>query len=166
MIVVEERLKELFATLPTISVNGTDYKPIYDFGSHKHLLRFLASKRKEGGNIYPLIWLQTPIKQSGDDSPVLVDLKLILATLTTANLSNTERLEITFKPTLFPLLENVKKSLRVSGFSRIMNPDKNSETKHYDYEDKGENKVTDIWDAIKFECEVRFTDCEQKVFNY
>lgn len=166
MIIVEQRLGELFDTIPVVTVSGADYKPIYDFGSHKDLLRFLAAKRKEGGNIYPLIWLETPITETGDNSPVFVNLKLVLATLTSSTLSNTERLEKTFKPTLFPLLKNVEKSLKVSGFSRIMNPDKNKVSKFYNFEDKGENNATDIWDAIKFECELRVTDCPQQKFNY
>ena len=170
MILVEERLKELFATLPIITVDNSDYKPQFDFGTHEDLLRYLNHKAKEGGKVYPLIWLETPIVKKGKENRINIDLKLVLATLTTAELSNTERLEITFKPNLVPLYNNILKALRKSGFTRIIDADKNKRTDFYNYgvKDKKEqrNIATDIWDAIKFECELELTNCKQKNINY
>lgn len=171
MIIIEERLKELFATLPAIvGDNGSDYFPRYDFGTTEDLVRYLKdlNKQKEAGKSvkkYPLVWLETPIKQKGDESPVFIDLKLILATESNSIASNTTRLEETFKGTLFPLLVNIKKSFRLSGFSRIMQPENNIETKFYNYKGK-DIGTTDIWDAIKFECSLRITDCPQNNINY
>lgn len=169
-IVVEDRLKELFATLPPIiGDSGAEFKPVYDYGTQEDLLRLIRDLNKQQGvTKYPMIWLETPIKQTGDEIPIYVDLKLILATQSNATLSNRERLEETFKKTLFPLLDNVKKSLRLSGFSRIMNPDNNVETKYYNFTEIEQKigKATDIWDVIKFECEVRFTDCPLRNINY
>lgn len=169
MIIVEDRLKELFATLPPIIGDNTmSYLPVYDFGTQEDLIRLLNDFNKQAVKKYPMIWLETPVKQVGESSPVFVDLKLILATQSNSQLSNRERLEETFKKTLFPLLENVKKSFRMSGFTRTMNPEKNIETKYYNFTDI-ETKIgrgTDIWDAIKFESEVRFTDCQLRNINY
>lgn len=167
MIIVEERLEELFDTLPLITVGGSDYKTAFDFGSHKDLLKFLAMKKKEGGKFYPLIWLETPFTESGKEDRISIDLKLILATLTNAEISNKERLEVTFKPALIPLFENIYKAFRMSGFTKIINPEDNKKTKHYNYGVDGkEERPSNIWDAIKFECELELTECKQEIINY
>ena len=64
--IVEQRFIPLFDTLPVQTVDGSDYRPNYDFGSHEDLLLYLNHKSKEGGKRYPLIWLQTPFKVTGD----------------------------------------------------------------------------------------------------
>lgn len=172
MILVEERLKELFETLPVITVSHSDYKPQFDFGTHEDLLRYLRSKAKEGGKFYPLIWLETPIVKKGKENRIYIDLKLVLATLTKAELSNTNRLEVTFKPTLVPLYNNIYKALRKSGFTRIVDPENNKRTDFYNYGVKKkngnetENIATDIWDAIKLECELEITNDCKKNINY
>lgn len=165
MIVVEDRLKNLFATLPNITVNSSDYAPAYNFGSHADLLVYLNQKRKEGGKVYPLIWLETPIEDIGKNDRIRTDLKLILATLTTTQLSNVERLLLSFDTTLIPLYDNIYKALRMSGFTKIISPENNKRTKYYNYGIE-KTEATDIWDVLKFECEVEFTNCKQEIINY
>jgi hypothetical protein len=165
MIVIESRLESLFATLPLITVQGSDYQPAYNFGSHADLLIYLNNKRKEGGKVYPLIWLETPIEDTGKNNRVTTPLKLILATLSTTQLSNKERLILSFDTTLIPLYDNIYKALRMSGFTTILSPEDNKRTKYYNYGVE-KTEATDIWDVIKFECKVEFTDCEQEVINY
>ena len=71
MILVEEDLGLIFDTLPAIvGDDSEDYKPAYDFGTHKDLIRYLNSKRKEGGHVYPLIWLETPIVKKGKEDRI------------------------------------------------------------------------------------------------
>lgn len=108
MILVEERLTELFNTLPIMTISGSDYKPHFDYGSKKDLLKHLKEKAKKGGKYYPIIWLETPIDDTGNEKRIKTPLKLILATLNKdSNMSNKKRLEITFKPTLIPLHKNI-----------------------------------------------------------
>ena len=178
MILVEKRLKELFATLPPIVRESTEgesieFKPAFDFGDQEDLLWYLAQKKKLGGKVYPLIWLETPITKKGKENRVTVDLKLVLATLNQkTTMSNLERLNRTFTQTLVPLYENVLKALEQSGFTEILKPENNKRTDFYNYGVKqrggkdSEHKTTDIWDVIKLECELELTDCKQQNINY
>lgn len=172
MILVEERLRALFETLPVQTIDGSQYKPAFDFGSHEDLLRYLKQKQKEGGKVYPLIWLETPLKRTGNENRVKIDLKLVLATLTNSNMSNTERLEVTIKPTLIPLEKNIRKGLSHSGFTRILKSKEAEWTVFFNYglrevqEKEEKHASTEIWDAVKFECELEITNCKQKNINY
>lgn len=167
MIIVEETLKDLFATLPTIEVDGSTYPINFDFGNHPDLLRYLDSKRKEGGKIYPLIWLETPLIKIGKDNrPLVRDLKLILATLSKSTLSNTERLEVTFKPTLIPLHDNVLKALAQSGSTELRNKDNKKTSFHYNYTEDNETFADQFWDVIVLKHDVQFNNCPLKTINY
>lgn len=158
MIIVEERLKELFATLPKITVGSTSYAVNFDFGSHKDLLRFMNSERKlKGGVSYPIIWLETPIERDvmRDGRINLSGLTLILATLSNSEQSNSTRLELAFKTVLLPLQELVLKSLKRSGFTQIINDGQRKETNFYNYGvNEDEHQTTDIWDVIKIELDL------------
>ena len=174
MILPEDRFIALFDTLPSIINDGNEYKPQYDFGTIEDLNRFLNQKRKEvaliGGNIYPLIWLETPIKKTGTDKRVTFKPVIVLGTLTNSTISNRERLEVTFKPVLIPLLENVLKSLKQSGFTTIVKKKflhEYDRTDFFNYVTDEEHEATDIWDAMKIELEIEMTDnCQQKNINY
>jgi len=158
MIIVEERLKELFNTLPDITVGQNSYPVSFDFGSHKDLLRYMNSEQKfQGGVSYPLIWLETPfdreVKRNGEVN--ISGLTLILATLSDSEQSNSTRLEVAFKTTLIPLSELVLEALRKSGFTQIINDGQRTETNFYNYGvDETEHQTTDIWDVIKIELDL------------
>lgn len=168
MIIAEELFIPLFETLPFVTVNNSNYKPQYDFGSHEDLLRYLKSKAKEGGKVYPLIWLETPITLKGDRMK-RSKFKFIIATLTKSEMSNRERLGITINPTLKPLLSNIIKALNQSGFTFLLNRDNEQVAIYYNYgvKENKENYATDIWDAITFECELEITTTSKKLqINY
>lgn len=170
---IEELLKNIFATLPIITINGKDSKPNFDFGSHEDLLKYIDHKNKQGVAKYPLVWLETPVSFKGDTQGEIA-LKLVLATVSNSELSNTERLQVTFKTTLDPLLVNVKKALQRSGATRITDKKNNVRTNHFNYgvkelgSKKEKQATVDIWDAIKFECKVivnEMCDCDFNI-NY
>lgn len=170
MIIVEERLKEMFSKLPTISVDNKNYPVSFDFGSHKDLLRFFNSEQKfQGGVSYPLIWLETPIEKTvfRNNYVELSGLTLILATLSNAEKSNSERLEVTFKPTLIPLLDLVMETFKKSGFTQVINSGQRKETFFYNYGvDEEEHITTDIWDVIRIELDVIMDNKCLRCINY
>ena len=171
MIIVERRLNELFDSLPVIvDDNAKEFKPTFNFGTHEDLLRFLDHKKKQNVSFYPIIWLETPFTLAGVEHRKTFDLKLVLAQLSNYELSNKQRLEITFEKTLEPLYRNVLKALKEGGFTRIINSENNKVTNHYNYSvvEKGKDKqfASDVWDAIKFECELQIDVTKQKIINY
>ena len=173
----EERLLELFDTLPPIKVGGKCYVVNSEIGTPKDLNRYLNLKRKEveniGGNIYPILWIQTPILPNGNEFYKEFPLSIVLATLTNSEMSNKERLKTTFADTLNPLFDNVLKALRMSGFTQILTEtgDFNTEfrrSNHYNYgtPEGTQHITTDIWDAILLECNVSMnTNCLTNI-NY
>lgn len=162
----EEKFIEIFDTLPEMSIGGGSYKPIFDFGSQEDLLHYLNQKNNQSYTKYPLVWIETPFSSTGKER-LSIKSKLILATLSNGKISNRERLELTFKPTLYPLLANVKKALNHSGMTRILEPDKNVQINFFKYNvDKEGNFASDIWDAIKFECDLEMKDCPLRTINY
>ncbi len=170
MIIVEERLQELFATLPTITVAGKAHQPLYDFGSHKDLLRYMNSERKEKGAVqYPLVWFETPVTTPEVRNGNLegVGISLILATLTKSQFSNRARLDITIKPTLEPLRDDVINALNKSGFTTIVNDKQIDRTIYYNYGvDEEQTQTTDIWDAIKLDLQINMTSNCLRNINY
>ncbi|WP_407277362.1 hypothetical protein R5O20_02700 [Tenacibaculum maritimum] len=170
-IIAEERFIELFNTLPVMNISNSEYKPQYDFGSEEDLLKYLNQKHKEGGKVYPLIWLETPIVLEGDKRKKSV-FKFVLATLSNSELSNKGRLEVTIKPTLVPLKNNMLKAFKQSGFTRVLNRDRKKQSIHYNFgtkdikSKKQESQASDIWDAIKFEVELEITGNRVKKINY
>lgn len=163
MIIAEERLRDLFLALPAINYKDVDYKPVFDFGSEEQLYRFLNDKK--GQRIYPLIWIETPFESNGY-TVIKDNLKLILATNSSHEISNNLRLEKTFKPLLVPLLDNCVKGLRLSGFTKI---DKSTikTTNYFDYAvSNGDNNKYGVWDAIKLTCDIEITGCKQRKFNF
>lgn len=173
MILVESRLKELFPTLPNITdIDSVEHKPKFDFGTEEDLIVFINDNRDGNINTYPLIWVQTPFQTESKEPRLNCKLKLILAVNSNSTLTNAERLEISFKPILVPLFENVIKSFNRCGFITLRNRDKEKRTNFFNYgvKETGEkntvSQTTDIWDAIKFECEIEMSDCPLREINY
>lgn len=163
---IEERLIELFETLPPIPYLGKDYNVSLEVGDNKDLNRFLRSKRKEkNSNIYPLLWVQTPIRSDLDRQFTEASIRLVIATLTNDNLSNRQRLQTTFKEVLNPVFRNVLTALNESGFTQVIR-DEYTRTNFFNYgsEDNTKHETTDIWDAILLEITIRIdSNCLQKI---
>lgn len=168
MILVEERLKELFDTLPAIQGASDSFKPTFGFGIQEDCLKVLDAKKKE--KHYPLVWLETPFTKTGKEHKFSFPLKLILAEKSDGVMSNEERFEKTFKPMLVPLYDNVLKALNRSGFTKILNEDRNKSTNYFNYSvSDGGKKATYgpvIWDAIKFECELQMDSCPMRTITF
>lgn len=162
MIVLEDRLKELFATLPVINVGGTDYPIVFSFGNKNDLNKFLRQESKK----YPLAWLETGYAEDMQKDYLSTDLNLILATYSRdINKENDVRLEDSFKDILIPLLENINKAFERSNITDFK--DKNFRmTKFYNYGSNKEHETTDLWDAIKMEVGINVNDDCLKSFSY
>lgn len=167
MIIAESRLGDIFATLPEVAdLDANLFKPRYDFGSEEDLLVFINDNRDAKVNTYPLIWVQTPLRVKGQMPRLSVKLNLIMATCSSSDLPNTERLRVSFTPLLIPVYENVIKAFNRSGFTKLMNRENEVRTHFYNYGVQGKSQGTDIWDALKLECEIEMSDCAQREIFY
>lgn len=154
-----DKLEQIFDQIPFIQ----GFKPVFEYGSHEDLLRFLSMKRKEGVSYYPLIWMVTPVTFSknndNNNRKSFTDITVILATLSTQDLSNKERSKITLKQTLVPLRDYVLHSLKTNLATAL--EDEYKETVYFNYDTNSEKGASDIWDAMKLDLSTYFKDnCE------
>lgn len=153
-IVLEQALTGL-----SITIEGKVFVPNFMYGSHSDMLTYLNQKRKEisktGGNIYPLIWVETPIKLQGHPFAES-DVSILLATLTTSNLSNITRTKEVFQKILDPLVPIVVKAINNEDAMQIVDIDNQETTRHFNYDTNSEHQGSDIWDVIKLERTIRF----------
>lgn len=175
-IIIEDRFAEVFDTLPAVKAYDKQmYDVLFDFGTQADCIRFLNNNRSSGGKEYPLVWLETPILavQTGRNRVEMLT-NILIATRTSSQHSNRERIKISFKPTLDPLFENVKKAINRSGFTKFKEPNKFwKRTNYFNYgvppsgdNSEKESKATDLWDAIRFESKIEMDDCPLLTINY
>lgn len=148
-------LEYVFSELQPMEIGGGEYTPEFMYGTELDMLVWLNQKRKERNGIYPLIWIETPFTLRG--KPFAEgEVNILLATLTTSNLSNIERTHLTFETTLDPLLEVVRNAINGYGGINFINPDEEAFTKYFNYNTNEDVDAPDIWDAIKFKCTLSF----------
>lgn len=158
MIVIEDRLRDLFNLIPDIQVNTNNLvKPKFGWGDKLELNRYLELYDSSS---YPLIWLlPDEDKHNYRTEFVERDLTLILATLETRkDLLNPQRYQGSYKYVLNPLTSYVTQSLLNSSIINRVLSDEISVFKHPNYTDKEENGTIDKWDAVKIKCRVEFNN--------
>lgn len=159
MIVVEERLQELFSQIPEIQLNSNNSnKPFFSWGKKEELNRYILNTDEKV--LYPLIWLLP----SEDTQNILSEYAtrqavFILATRETRDeLYNPQRYQGSYKNTLNPLTSYVIQALQNSSITRIINPNDIKVFKEPNYSDQGENATIDKWDAVRIECNVEINN--------
>jgi len=165
MIVVEERLAEVFAQLPPIG--GVACK--YHFGDGIEANKFIKGANHD---VYPLVY-QTSNNWTGMVVPeieVETDLVLLLCVQNlNQDMYNSERWATSYRNVLLPLFENVDKALQRSG---IISSDYRYSVRNYpnysERESKENNKFIDIVDAIEVSLRVTISaNCVQTInFNF
>lgn len=149
MIVVEEKLAELFNLLPPFpDTNGNMVKPVYHFGDGIEANEFI---KKRNHAVYPLIYQNlTEETQNIKANTVSTRLEIVLCVKTRTEMLNTERWATTYRNVLMPLLNNIgilftKSNVILSNLEFDIAKFPNySET-----ESKQKNAFIDIVDAIR-----------------
>lgn len=153
MIVIEDRLRELFNRLPNIQdVSGNEFKPVYHFGDGIELNQFL----KENENtIYPLIY-QTSMRANINkdrDEAVIRPLEFFIATKAKPEKNNTQRWNTTYQNILRPLFDNIQTIFECCGIVRTEQSEvwqvENFPKYSQNQATRNENIEIDIIDAIK-----------------
>lgn len=148
MIIIEDIIKSSVAQMQAFDLgNRKTEKPTYFWGDKNELNRFLISTKSQG---YPLIWqLPSPkiirINEVEQTSEFIVAVNYIKED---NSLFNDDRLNITFKPILYPLAQafllQLNKSRNIS--INIAEYDL-MDYPNYSVTSK-ENQVVDLWDAV------------------
>jgi len=161
MIVVEERLMELFELLPLID----NKKPIYHFGDGIELNKFVIGRKND---LYPLIY-QTSIREEQQTKQKLVQtqLEIFLATQTITDLYNTQRWATSYKNILLPLFVNIDIALKRSGiisaseWQYIIDKIPN-----YNRIEDNKNGGVDFLDVLRFRLDITMNGSCIKRFNF
>ncbi len=161
-IIVEDRIKEIVAQMPKIRINDDNTKkPNFHWGDRRELGKYLELKRSDA---YPLIWLL--LSQDNHTERGFLcsrECEFIIATTETRkDLLNDERFENSFEFVLNPVLEYLIQGLGSSSIARIQNESWSVERRP-DYAEnyfKGDNEnfTIELWDALKFTCDVEFNN--------
>lgn len=160
-IVVEDKLRAIFDYLPQIK----GFKPVFKAGDEKELLAFF--KQSQQVTSYPLIWLVMPYSEDHVNRRrvELMDISFILAVQTNSEMLNAERLDRTFKPILYPLLDNVLDVLTIASTTEY--DGKFKVTKYANYSDEQTEQAgvePDLWDAIKLNLDLKINNnCLRKI---
>jgi len=147
MIVVEERLNDVFSQLPEID----GFKPVFDWGNQYNLMAVLKSYADAKESPYPLIYQDITESEenqfSRGDGEVELNLKLIIACSNPATeLLNKNRWAMSYRNVLFPVVENIEKCFYKAGIFTWTG--EYGLKKHPNYGNGEENFTTDIWDAL------------------
>lgn len=155
MIIVEDKLKEIFEYLPAMKYevgSVLSFKPVFGYGSQIELNKFLKSKESDQSHPYPLIWLLYPYKELHKRKEVdLEGMVLILATNTNSQMLNSERIDTNFKKVLIPLYDNVHAVLKRAVNVNLIEETEIIKFPNYSGDNNREEEAftTDLWDAMK-----------------
>jgi len=168
MIVVEQRLQELFATLPDVLIpNAQDvdvaHKISFDWGKTEDLNVWIKQE-----DVYPLLWLETGFEEIHNSQKNEVDVSLSFKIATSglnSSLLNQQRITSTFALVLFPTLENIRKAFERSNITVLEEQNWNI-TKFYNWSDEENLETSQIWDALRFDVELKINSDCLKAFSY
>lgn len=157
-IIVEDVLKDAFAFLPVQTKNAVDYKPVFKVGDENDLVAFF--KASKGKTNYPLVWLQMPfVEEHKNRNKLEVKLDFILAVETNATILHDARMEVTFKPILYKLLDNIIDIFELANTIKYNREFKMIKYSNFSNENNPEDGVfIAVWDAIKLTVTLSIND--------
>lgn len=140
---------------PITDMNENSFQPRFDYGTEADLLKYLkqAKSAKIKTNVYPLVWIETPVTFSKEGPLLGTSLNIILATISDRNWSNRKRTATSFQYILDPLREEVLRALNAYDTTRVSDVNQDH-TKYFNYENDLEKGATDIWDAITLQVDL------------
>ena len=157
MIVVEDRLRDLFNLIPDIQVNASTTKKLsFSFGRDDAINKYIELSNS---TCYPLVWM-LPSKDEYDRSTgkTTKNLSLIVAHLETRDdLLNEHRYESSFKYVLNPLVNYIVQALENSSITNVIS-DEITTYKDPNFTDKAENFSIDKWDVIRLDCKIEINN--------
>ena len=162
MIITEERIRDIVSQMPKIRVNDdVSSIPNFHWGDRSELVKYLELKKDAA---YPLIWLLPSVDNHVNNGFLCnKECMFIVATRETRkDLMNNERFDISYRVVLNPVLDYLLQGLDGSTISRLISSDWSVErlpdfTESY-YKNDNDNYTIDLWDAIKFTCDVEFNN--------
>lgn len=169
MIIVENKLEEIFSYLPLMSyeVGGAEFKVYFGYGDELELNAFLKQKEGDETQPYPLIWLLYPYEEIHKKKEVyLNDIVLIVATNTNNNMLNKERIATNFSKVLIPLYDNIERAFLRASNMNFLQEVKVTKFPNYSGEDQRRSSIepreesfaNTLWDALKTKWKISIND--------
>jgi len=171
MINVHKRLIDAFDTLPYIGATldpvSVGFKPRYEWGDDYHLNKLIKLFGNDPSKpVYPIIYNSAnTIEHDTKRVAATAKLTLILATRNTSvDMTNSQRWATSYNNVLFPLARNIEQLFTKS---QIFAWDGIFTTVEFpNYGQNGENKTTDIIDALRFDTTITINDKCLKTIKY
>lgn len=173
MIIIKDRLREIFDTLPPLVTTTGSFKPVFDGGHRKELNAFLKANQ-HGPTVYPLIWLVEPLPYpdlfGGKMAKAEVNLALAVKNKE-IHMLNAQREMTTYASLLYPLRALVERAIEGSGIAYVVPNSEGSrfipsDLKAYGVDDNSEHYTTDPWDAILLSFTLVVNACKLQSINY
>lgn len=153
-IISEEVLEEVFSYLPDMSFeeDGTEFPVRFGYGDEVELNVFL--KNREVSDVYPLIWMLYPQTEKHLKNSVRLEkATFILSVTTNQSMENSERIKLTYRKILIPLMFNIRLLFRQSNVISVYDKEeKYIVTKHPNFSEstmRDKTGAVAIWDALK-----------------
>lgn len=156
MIIFEDRLAELIATMPKITVNGIEYQINFDWGNEDVLAKYLTLNKKRS---FPLIWLVENEDETSNREPSVTRNAriVILNESQQQDQFNPYFHEYDYKNVLQPILDNLLIALTQSGMSRYDDSNfKTRRVKNYSIREVGKSLVY-VCNAIVLDAKITLT---------
>lgn len=165
---VEEILNNLFKTIPTYEVEGSQSdKLFFSYGEQKSLNQILTSKYRNCEKAYPLLWYKMPNTLSVSNSGTTGVFDFVLAHNTNHEYFNDQRFKLVFDRCLYPNLQLIIQAFKKSGNIQLFNLNDNNVYEYTNYpnygspttfEGKDKTKQVDYWDATGFRVKLKITN--------
>lgn len=162
-IIIEDILDKVFRFLPRMVFddNGSDYQVTFGYGDQFELNTFLSNR--ERSDVYPLIWLLYPQQEEHRKNRVVAkEMTFILAVTTNQSMENFERINLTYKHILMPLLNNMRLLFRQSNVISVGSKHESYKVvKHPNYSEtelRDKSGTLSIWDALKVSVDLEFIE--------
>lgn len=156
MIIFEDALLRLVEILPDVTVGSQTTNVKFNWGTEEVLTKYLS---ENGEQSFPLLWLVESKDKNNEREPsVTRRAKIVILHKSQAPSEyNQYQHDFDYKLILQPILDNLIRSLTMSGISRFNDADFDTQrVKNYSMQEVNKSLVY-ICNAIVFEAEITFT---------
>lgn len=152
--VFEQRLGELVEVLPLVTINETDFKVMYNWGTIEVLKQYLTNNP----SAYPLVWL-VPTKTTNNTVQKTTKARATIAIATKSDKQhefNGFIYDTDYRIILDVIESNLVKALQSSSISNVLDEYESEKMPNYLVTLSEKQTPIDIWNATFIDIEIEF----------